>query len=65
MIRGMLRDFEIRLRLHEIAKKSAELSTRTQMLNDMVAQLDRLRALTVRAGSSGVRGQSREANDLH
>lgn len=42
----MRQEFEVRLRLREIAGKLAELSAATSMLDDMVLQLDRLRAQT-------------------
>lgn len=52
----MRQEFEIRLRLREIAGKLAELSAAALMLDDMVLQLDRLRAQTGAGGSPPQRG---------
>ncbi|UTD27974.1 hypothetical protein [Bradyrhizobium sp. WD16] len=59
----MSKKFEVRLRLREIAKKSAELTAASLMLDDMALQLDQLRELTGRPGLLGDRHLCREVSD--
>ena len=59
----MSKEFEVRLRLREIARKSAELTAASLMLDDMALQLDRLRELTGRPGLPGDRQSCRKASD--
>jgi hypothetical protein len=63
----MSTNFDFKLRLSEIARKSAELSAVSAKLADMASQLKRLRQLNARPGSLGDRNSlsSRRNNDRH
>lgn len=59
----MSKEFEVRLQLREIARKSAELAAASLMLDDMALQLDRLRELTGRQALQGGRHPCQKASD--
>lgn len=63
LIHKMRRDFEVRSRLREIAKKSEDLTAATLKLDHMAIQLNHLRAMTGLSHALGRRRQRLEATE--